>query len=196
MIGQKDKEMENMSKKKRTLVIAMVIILVIVLAYVGLGSYRIQRSEAKARAVVEAMTEVIPDLSEGGRPSEGLSAPELKTMEVSGYSVVGCLYIPKLELAAPVAESEVKEMAFTYVYGETSSGEGIRICGTNKGIYGRITELKEGDPVYFIDLEGLRYEYIVSNKSDPENEENEANDLTLCYVDGGSVEKVAGCSKN
>ena len=47
--------MENMSKKKKTLVIAMVILLVIVLAYVGLGSYRIQRSEAKARAVEEAM---------------------------------------------------------------------------------------------------------------------------------------------
>lgn len=43
--------MENMSKKKKTFVIAMVIILVMVLAYVGLGSYRIQKSEEKACAM-------------------------------------------------------------------------------------------------------------------------------------------------
>lgn len=90
--------------------------------------------------------------------------PVMKTIEVDGYECIGFLSIPVLELELPVLTDwsyEKLNKAPCHYYGSYYEKDFV-IAGHNyKPHFGRLSELCEGDAVFFTDVNGEAYCYEV-----------------------------------
>lgn len=139
-----------------------------------------QRVLAQVFAVIsdQQVTGGLPDLpAKGGKPDSGLSsepavkydpkaktAADLPVVKIDGYSYIGFLCIPALDLDLPVTSSPDQEglkIAPCRHFGSARTGD-LVIAGHNyKSHFGRIHTLELGDLIVFTDLHGVSVNFCV-----------------------------------
>lgn len=105
-------------------------------------------------------------LAETEQP-ENLLTPdmEMPVKAIDGVDYIGILRIPALELQLPIAAqwsySTLNTAPCRYV--GTAYKDGFVICAHNYDAhFGRIKQLREGDTVTFIDVDGNEYNYVAT----------------------------------
>ena len=130
---------------------------------------------------------------------------EMTVYVKNGWSYIGYLNIPSLSLELPVL-SEISDynlgMAPCRHFGSTKSDDLVLAAHNYPFHFGRIRELAPGDPVSFVDMDGVLSEYTVVtvNIIDPQDVDavkDPSLDLVLytCTY-GGQNRIMVGCQRN
>lgn len=127
------------------------------------------RAATAAATVLPKLEQHIPEVD---LTSDGLKMPIQETqilpeMEIDGKSYVGILEIPALELRLPVVSfwSDENGKIAPCRYSGNILDKNLVICAHNyKSHFGLLPSLDIGDSVYFIDMAGAVYSYLVSEK--------------------------------
>ncbi|MBP3242732.1 MAG: sortase [Ruminococcus sp.] len=98
-------------------------------------------------------------------PEEEGEFPEtVPSAMIDGYSYDGCLTIPSLNMELPVMDSwtmELLNIAPCRYCGSAKTGDMV-IAGHNfASSFGKLRDLNREDDVYFTDMDGVVYHYIV-----------------------------------
>ena len=176
-----------------------------------------QAGEASAMMLPEVRLEISnkvsqqeqkePEPTEHVNPYDQAAVEKANEMTVfvkNGWSYIGYLNIPSLNLELPVL-SEISDynlgMAPCRHFGSTKSDDLVLAAHNYDFHFGRIKELGPGDEVSFIDMDGIlsRYQVIVTDVIQPtevEKVKDPALDLTLytCTY-GGENRVMVGCKR-
>ena len=125
---------------------------------------QIQENTAAENADMEA--EIIPELQ---KPLELLTEEDKKMAEIGigGHLYIGYLSIPALDLELPIMSKWTYEKLLIAPcrYSGSIRGEDLVLMAHNyKSHFGLLPSLDIGDSVYFIDMAGAVYSYLVSEK--------------------------------
>lgn len=160
---------------------------VLVLAALSLFLWNHWESEAAGRAAGEALIQVKEQIEErieahsasqasAGPRGDGeigeiseiypdLQDPEMTESEIDGYAYVGYLSIPVVGLEMPVmSECDRPRLKISPCrYAGSTRTDDLVICAHNYArFFGPIRKLTVGDMVYFIDMDGLMWQYEVA----------------------------------
>ena len=115
--------------------------------------------QEQSEEVTEAPTQQIP---------EALRTPEdveMSEMVIDGQRYIGFLTVPGLELELPVMSDwsypQLRKAPCRY-YGTALGGDLVLMAHNYARHFGSISQLKEGDPVYFTDADGNVHCYAVA----------------------------------
>ena len=115
--------------------------------------------QEQSEEVTEAPTQQIP---------EALRTPEdveMSEMVIDGQRYIGFLTVPGLELELPVMSDwsypQLRKAPCRY-YGTALGGDLVLMAHNYARHFGNISQLKEGDPVYFTDADGNVHCYAVA----------------------------------
>ena len=115
--------------------------------------------EEQSETVTEPPTQQIP---------ESLRTPEdveMSEMVIDGQRYIGFLTVPGLELELPVMSDwsypQLRKAPCRY-YGTALGGDLVLMAHNYARHFGSISQLKEGDPVYFTDADGNVHCYAVA----------------------------------
>lgn len=147
---------------------AVLIILGAVLLALALGLWWMNRQEAgHARQFAAQVMPKVVEQIRIHREKEPMPDPydDLTVTQIDGWGYVGYLSVPALEMEEPVL-SEL-DMAGLEIapcrYSGTRPDRALVIGGHNYSHnFGRLSQLQVGDAVTFVDMEGTRYDYRVS----------------------------------
>ncbi len=118
-----------------------------------------------ADAVVAALEEEIETPDPWVDPTQEEDSDEMATIEIDGYEYIGYLSVPSLGLDLPVmAEWDYTRLKISPCrYTGTVLTEDLVICGHNfDRHFGSLKNLVVGDAVYFTDVKGHVYSYVVA----------------------------------
>ena len=139
--------------------------------------YRNKNAGKITGKVARELIKVIPKKS-----SAGAMGDALPVMEIEGFSCVGLLEVPSLDLKLPVGDKYQNVRILPCQESGTPQKNDLIITGSssNKSFTG-LSRIKIGKRVTFTDLEGNRYKYkFVSAGTIRRGEEADA-DLVLYY---------------
>ena len=115
--------------------------------------------QEQSEEVTEAPTQQIP---------ESLRTPEdveMSEMVIDGQRYIGFLTVPGLEVELPVMSDwsypQLRKAPCRY-YGTALGGDLVLMAHNYARHFGSISQLKEGDPVYFTDADGNVHCYAVA----------------------------------
>lgn len=190
--------------------ICMVLGAVLLAGALGLFLWNSQEARAAEESSVELMTRLVEELEEiedptvpleyVGVPVEYLdpSAFEMTEVEINGHMYIGYLSIPSLELELPIMSGwdySKLQIAPCRYYGSVMGEDLVLMAHNYPKHFGKISQLKEGDSVVFVDMDGIttRYEVVAQDVLDPYAvEEMVAGDfdLTLFTCTYGGASRV------
>lgn len=153
----------------------MVLGTVLVLAALSLFIMNQRENQKAERFAQETLPKVMERIEARKKTIEEVSAeesncpdpydPAMTEMEIDGYSYIGYLTIPALDIELPVMSTwdyTRLEISPCRYYGSTKSDD-LVICAHNyDGNFGSIRNLTAGDPVYFMDMDGKVWKYQVT----------------------------------
>ncbi len=188
----------------------MVLGAVLLAGALGLFLWNSQEARAAEESSVELMTRLVEELEEiedstvpleyVGVPVEYLdpSAFEMTEVEINGHMYIGYLSIPSLELELPIMSGwdySKLQIAPCRYYGSVMGEDLVLMAHNYPKHFGKISQLKEGDSVVFVDMDGIttRYEVVAQDVLDPYAvEEMVAGDfdLTLFTCTYGGASRV------
>lgn len=125
-------------------------------------------------------------------------APAMAEVEIDGYDYIGYLTIPSLELELPVMSEwdyERLEMAPCRYTGTVRNNDLVIAAHNYSQHFGKISKLTEGEKVYFVDVNEIKFCYDVIaveilTSNDVEEMTSGAYDLTLFTCDYGGGNRV------
>ncbi len=130
---------------------------------------------------------------------------DMPTRDIDGYSYIGLLEIPALNLTLPVQQdwSDSKMKISPCRYTGSAYLSNMVICAHNSSAhFGKLKNLSEGDAIYFTDIDGnqFSYEVIETEMLLPDAVEEMVSgewDLTLftCTI-GGAYRVTVRCVKS
>lgn len=150
---------------------------VLVLAALSLFLWNEQEAreaERSAEHILPRLVEQIEQESTGLAPEDGENAadypdpydPAMTEVVIDGYAYIGYLSIPSLGLELPV----MSEWDYTRLkiapcrYSGSTKTDDLVIAGHNYARhFSPIKGLKEGETVYFVDMDGVRSDYQVAS---------------------------------
>lgn len=150
---------------------------VLVLAVLSLFLWNEQEAreaERSAEHILPRLVEEIEQESTGLAPEDGENAadypdpydPAMTEVVIDGYAYIGYLSIPSLGLELPV----MSEWDYTRLkiapcrYSGSTKTDDLVIAGHNYARhFSPIKGLKEGETVYFVDMDGVRSDYQVAS---------------------------------
>lgn len=150
---------------------------VLVLAALSLFLWNEQEAreaERSAEHILPRLVEEIEQESAGLAPEDGENAadypdpydPAMTEVVIDGYAYIGYLSIPSLGLELPV----MSEWDYTRLkiapcrYSGSTKTDDLVIAGHNYARhFSPIKGLKEGETVYFVDMDGVRSDYQVAS---------------------------------
>lgn len=97
-------------------------------------------------------------------PTEAEPGIVMDEIQVDGKGYIGYISFPTLELDLPVMSQWTVEKLYTspcHYFGSVKEGNLVIMAHNYSRHFGRITELKNGDPVYFINAFGEPFFYQV-----------------------------------
>lgn len=175
-------------------------------AALALGGYNLW-DDHRAGRLIDGIFERLPidEPSESSVPDYILNPNmDMPTEEIDGYSYIGKVSVPTLDLELPVMDKwDYKRMKIAPCrYVGTSYLPGFVICAHNyTSHFGRLKNLSPGDSVFFTDMAGNTFSYEVAELETlvPTAVEDMVSgdwDLTLftCTI-GGRARVTARCRK-
>ena len=107
---------------------------------------------------------VVPPTQDLPEEEPEITPKEMATIPVDGYSCLGILSIPVLEIELPVltdwSYTKLKKAPCHY-YGSYYEGNFVIAAHNYKSHFGRLSELQPGDIVLFTDAQGVQHSYRV-----------------------------------
>lgn len=169
--------------------------IVCLLGSVGLMVYNRWEADRAAKASQAMLDEIQSKIGEPSPTPAGTST-EMVTIQVEGYSCIGVLSVPVLELELPVLDdwsyAKLKKAPCLY-YGSCYEKDFVIAAHNYQAHFGRLSELQAGDSVRFIDVTGTIHFYEVALVETLPADATEAMiasgfDLSLytCTTGGGS----------
>lgn len=159
---------------------------------------RLRQEMEQAALPEETRTE--PEQSPGAEetPLPDPAGREMPTLEIDGQTYIGYLELPTLGLSLPVMSewSYPKLRVAPCRYWGSAYDDSLVILAHNYDRhFGRLQELATGDPVQFIDADGVIYQYTVEKqeileKPDVEKMVDSGYDLTLFTCTYGGRHRV------
>ena len=159
---------------------------------------RLRQEMEQAALPEETRTE--PEQSPGAEetPLPDPAGREMPTLEIDGQTYIGYLELPTLGLSLPVMSewSYPKLRIAPCRYWGSAYDDSLVILAHNYDRhFGRLQELAIGDPVQFIDADGVIYQYTVEKqeileKPDVEKMVDSGYDLTLFTCTYGGRHRV------
>lgn len=140
----------------------MIVGVMMVLAALGLfvyNTWEAQNAEKLSSQVLTQMKDTIKK-SENNNPYD----TAMKEIEIDNYDYIGFLSVPSLDIELPVmSEWDYKRLKIApcRYYGSINS-RNLVICAHNyRRHFGRFSDLKQGDHIYFTDIDKNTYTYEV-----------------------------------
>lgn len=133
----------------------------LILAALALVIYNLCEENAADNAAAQVLDSLIDKVGETAHVTALPLPDELETVNIDGDDYIGYIEIPSLELCLPVMAdwSYAKlRIAPCYYYGSLKSGMVIAAHNYERH-FGRISRLRQGDAVFFVDMNGRAYEY-------------------------------------
>ncbi|MBR6825143.1 MAG: sortase [Oscillospiraceae bacterium] len=97
-------------------------------------------------------------------PTEKKEEEIMESIEVQGNGYIGYLSFPTLEMDLPVMSDWSVQKLYTapcHYYGTAKGGNLVIMAHNYNHHFGRLTELRAGDPVYFVNIFGEPFFYEV-----------------------------------
>lgn len=130
------------------------------------GIYRNTINDQSDQNTLVSLRALIPDRTQGTIEKDTQEDGEMPVVVVAGNSFVGILELESLESEWPVAIAQ-SEGNYPFVSKGTAQYGTLVITGTNyQDLFGKLRDLKEGDPVRFTDVRGDEYDYTVTSISE------------------------------
>lgn len=127
-----------------------------------------RQASAAAQASQELLTELLTQMemapAETGETQPEPVDTEMTQKEIDGYSYIGYLSIPKLELELPVMSQwdyERLKIAPCWYSGSTKSDDLVLLAHNFYRHFGQLKKLEAGDLVSFTDMDGVSGCYAV-----------------------------------
>ena len=167
--------------------------MIAVLGYAGWRVFSNQQGGSKAKTVMAALEEIIPNLGVETEVSTGIGRDPLAAVSIEGIDIVGVLEVPALNINAPVTgQSDREEFFASWLAGSPVQGH-FQVIGNKDDLFRRLAKLKPGDRAFFTDIDGVRYSYEVSTQYHLKKWDEGDNDLLLCYETDNDTYFVVGC---
>lgn len=123
----------------------------------------------EARRAEESVEEILPKIMEHFKEQQTADTdpydPAMTEVEIGGYSYVGCLSIPSLELTLPVMsawdDSRLKLAPCRYA-GSTKTGNLVIAAHNYRRHFGTLSHLSKKDTVLFTNMDGVTTRYEVA----------------------------------
>ena len=173
----------------------LALLIIAALAFGGYTILQIQQSMKHSGEVLEVMKTLVPNLGVDTGISTGQGRDPLAALSIDEIDIVGCIEAPSIDLMAPVTASGYEEEGFaTIVSGSPVKGN-LRIKGGRKDVFRKLAKAKPGDKVAFTDIDGVRYNYIVTTQFHLKDWDEADQDLMLCYKTDDNTQFVLGCKR-
>ena len=166
----------NMEEKKPRSFKGILLILLgllLICGAAGLTAYNMwdsRRAEEESLEILDKLEDMIPEDLEAAAPAPPVASPadyELPTETIDGYEYIGRINIPSLNLSLPVMAEwdytrlKISPCRFTGSY----KLDDMVICAHNYiSHFSPIKYIDIGADVEFITVDGIVYEYVVSNR--------------------------------
>ncbi len=167
------------------------------------NNFESKRAEEMAYVLVDSLQEEI----ERNHLTEVETDPfdtQMKTVEIDGYSYIGYIHIPLLNLELPVMDKwdydRLKISPCRY-YGSTKTDNLVIAAHNYKSHFKYLGQLKPGDTVMFSDMEGNNHIYYVTavemlHPTEVERVKDTGDDLILyTCIYSGTDRVVVRCNK-
>ncbi len=143
-------------------VIIGVCLLVTAIVLLFAWQWNIHKSEQKAKENVSLIRELISE-PQGAVPEERRDNT-MSTLSIDGTDFVGILELPRYESALPVCAEWGNPAKYPCRFSGSVYDRTMQIGGTSqKGQYDFYRDISVGDSVFFIDMEGNRFSYTVTD---------------------------------
>ena len=141
---------------------AGICLLVVSAALLLCWQWGIRTAEQKAQATVDALRSLIP--TPQGTVLEARSDNSMAALSLEGSDFVGILEMPRYGSALPVCAQWGQISKHPCCLSGSIYDGTLQIGATSqKGQYDFYRELSVGDAVYFTDMEGNRYAYVITD---------------------------------
>ena len=169
---------------------------VLVLAALSLFLWNWYEAKQAERSTEEILPQLIQKIE--CQPQSDLYDSTMTEVEIDGYQYIGYLMIPSLELQLPVMSewdyTRLRIAPCRYM-GATKTDDLVIAAHNYARHFGRLSKLVPGDPVYFMDMDGIlsSYEVVEVNVLNPTAVEEMTSgeyDLTLFTCTYGGQSRV------
>ena len=169
---------------------------VLVLAALTLFLWNWHEAKQAERSTEEILPQLIQEIER--QPQGDPYDPAMTEVEIDGYQYIGYLMIPSLELQLPVMSewdyTRLRIAPCRYT-GSTKTDDLVIAAHNYARHFGMLSKLVPGDPVYFMDMDGIlsSYEVVEVNVLNPTAVEEMTSgeyDLTLFTCTYGGQSRV------
>lgn len=170
----------------------MILGAVMILGALALVGYNAREEERASSAIDELLPKVEQMIADGpDTQTKPASNKEMFTVTVDGNTYIGVLTLPSIGIELPVMSSWSYPLLRIAPcrYSGSLSGEALVIAGHNYARhFGKLVNMKVGDDIYFTDVNGLVYEFVMVEseplqKTQIEEMTSDDWDLTLFTCD-------------
>ena len=178
----------NKKRNGNRIPVLMIIGILLLLAAVGTYGYKFvtgMMAAGEADKVIEKMAQIVPQYEDGDAEATGQGEDPLPVVEISGCDFVGYLELPPSEGSSdvrkiPVASAEHDGSKFAFRESGSPVKGKFKIGGRDqKSALGALDEIKPGDKITFVDMNGIRYPYMVSGMGSVKKWDGVDHDLIL-----------------
>jgi sortase A len=148
-----------MNKRGTTIMVIGAVLILGALALVGYNAWEEERASSSVKDILPKIEQMISN--ENTTPATN---KEMATVTVDGNTYIGVLTIPSIGIELPVMSSWSYPLLKIAPcrYSGSLSGEALVIAGHNyAGHFGNLINMAAGDYVYFTDVNGFVYEFIM-----------------------------------
>ena len=182
-------------------IVLMALGLVMIAASLGLFLSNTREQQQAAEAVEAVMPQIVeaildqPDMTPVTVPH---TPKQMPVVEIDGYGYIGFVGIPSLELELPVmADWSYPQLKLSpcRFSGDLYTGDLVVMAHNYEHHFGRLKDLRVGDPVTFTDMDGVTFEFAVTavdilSPMDVEEMTSGDHDLTLFTCTYGGKSRV------
>lgn len=156
---------------------------ILLAAACGLAGFRVLTgflAQERSADVMETLRSIVPQYDNDAAEATGRGEDPLPMVEIDGTSFVGYIEAPDHDIEVPVAGTDHEGTKFAF----QESGSPVRgrfvVAGRDvKGALASIDELKPGERVTFVDVNGVRYTYKITGMGSVKEIEDIDHDLVI-----------------
>lgn len=161
------------SKFLTVLLVVAIIAIVALLGFFGYDLYRKYFADKNAQEAIAQFEKTTKDNQDDSGDLEQVGSTDLSgegSTKLQGYTVLGTIEIPKIDVKYPILENVTKksiEIAVAVLYGPGLNQVGNTVIVghnyRNGTMFSNISKLSNGDSIYITDATGQKVKYSIYN---------------------------------
>lgn len=190
---------------KKIINILLVLFILAAIIVLGIIIFRVSKYKKNSEEAVEVVAQIEKEFEEVTKPNTDNEVKEKVEVEYKGYSVVGIIEIPKINIKYPILnktnDDSMQYSITKFAGGDVNSIGNFVVAGHNYldgSMFGKVKQLQIGDEIKLTDLYNntVTYEIFDIYSVDPndtsilESEDEEAREVTLITCTKGHIERL------